>query len=1285
MRAGAIILMDADQQTVLGSAFIQGIGLGGVGVLTPGNIAPFAGDGEAKSMPVLDGISATVAELDQPASVALDGLGNLYIADVYHHRIRMVCGGIGITISGTICSALQGGLISTIVGNGIPAYTGDGGLAANATLNTPAGIALDGAGNLYIADSGNNVVREITAATGMIATIVGFKNAQGMGASGYGGDGGPATSALLNTPWGVTVDAFGYLYIADTFNHRVRKVQIGTGIIGTIAGTGIAGHNGDGIQATTAELNLPYAVAIDAAHNIYIPDSANNRVRVINNSGMISTIAGTGLIGFSGDGGPATAAELWSPSGVAADAGGNVYIADTQNSAIRKVSSSGIINTVAQNDVGVYMYNGGGPYSVSIYWPWGMALDGQGNLYFADFLNLRVREMQGNVSAVDFTRTPIRQGFQSKPAKVPVELENDGNAALDLVSIMADTNSDIDQAALNPRLEACAAAGQALQPGNDCWIEPVFAPSASPPLSSNQTEIGNINLAVNSTSSLIATNSPLQVEAIGIAIPVNSTTTTLASSPDPSGFGQAVIFTATVTTGVGTGNLTGTVAFYEGTTLLAAPVSLDATGTAGQSVGAITISTLSVGTHTITAVYDATKDLNHSTSSGTMIQGVLEGTVTTLTASEKTANFGDTVLLTATVTAGNGGSYPLDGSVTFTNGASILCSQNISASGVATCSTSALIWGMNQIVATYTPVSTAEIQPSIGLVSVDVQIASSIQISIGGIQAQANSGMFYGNPVNLIGIVTGSGSVVAPATGNVIFFDGTNQIGTATLAGAQAQASLTATTLAVGTHAITASYQGDANYKPAVSSPLSLTILQAQTAISVSAQVPTAIAGTPVALIAAIAVTQGVATPTGMVTFSNGGVTIGSQAVTTGAAFIGPIFAPGVQSIVATYSGDTNSGGAVSIPLQLQVVIATTTAAVTPGTDPSIVLSPVAFSARIAGNGGIPTGAVTFSADGATLGNAMLDTTGNASLSSADLAVGSHSITVSYSGDGNDAPASSAAITQVVGPISTGTALGESSSGGSSPGVLLVANVVGGAGPVPTGTVTFLVGTTVLGTAQINTSGVANFVPSPFSGTETVTASYGGDSIHGTSVSLPIQVTGVPVGFIINVAPSALTIRTGKNATVSVALTSISGFSDTIGLGCAALPAVVTCHFSASSVALAANGTQTIQLTLETGNSVASGGTTPRNAVPRAGSVWLAGLSLPVAAFFGIVIWRLRRRNSLFARAVPFLLLTAGAMTLNGCGFSQITAAGLYSIQVTGTGVNSEIVHYQDVALTVTQ
>ena len=501
---------------------------------------------------------------------------------------------------------------------------------------------------------------------------------------------------------------------------------------------------------------------------------------------------------------------------------------------------------------GIYLYNGAGPFPISIDWPWGMTLDGQGNLYFADFLNLRVRQIQGNVSPVDFTPTPIRQGYLSTPATTPVELENDGNAPLNLVSIAAGTNAALQQSSLDASLQPCAVAGQILAPDADCWLDPVFAPAATPALTGNQTEIGNIDIAANSTPSLASANSPLQVEVVGIATPVNSTTTAIVSNPNPSGFGQSVSFTATVTTGAGTGNLSGAVAFYDGTTLLGPSVPLNTGSATGQAIAIFTISTLAVGTHTITAVYDNTNDPDHFTSSGILTQSVLEGTVTTLTASEKTANLGDTVLFTATVSAANGGGYPLDGSVTFTIGATILCTQNINASGVATCSASALTQGVNQIAATYTPASTAEIQPSIGLLSLDVQAASSTQVSLGGIQAQANTGIFYGNPVTIVGTVTvsgtiasgtGSGSGPVPATGSVLFFDGSQQIGTAPLSGAQAQASFTTTTLAVGSHSITASYQGDPNYKASVSAPISVTVNQAQTAVTVSALPAIVIAG----------------------------------------------------------------------------------------------------------------------------------------------------------------------------------------------------------------------------------------------------------------------------------------------------------------------------------------------------------------------------------------------------------------------------------------------------------
>src|ERR1035441_4812966 len=269
----------------------------------------------------------------------MDGAGKLYIADSAHNRVRMVTAATGI--------------ISTIAGSGSMGYTGDNGAASAATLNTPSGVALDGAGNLYIADSGNNVVRKVALATelgsaGVITTVA------GNGASGFAGDGGLATSANLDQPLGVTLDSSGNLYISDTANQRIREVDA-TGKITTLAGTGAAiasggvpgAYGGDGAAANAAHLNKPYAVAFDALGNMYIPDSANNRIRmvkatagVVTGSSIITTFAGTGTAGYAGDNAAANLADLYMPSSVAFDAAGNLYIADTQNSAIRKVTST---------------------------------------------------------------------------------------------------------------------------------------------------------------------------------------------------------------------------------------------------------------------------------------------------------------------------------------------------------------------------------------------------------------------------------------------------------------------------------------------------------------------------------------------------------------------------------------------------------------------------------------------------------------------------------------------------------------------------------------------------------------------------------------------------------------------------------------------------------------------------------------------------------------------------------------------------------------------------------
>jgi uncharacterized repeat protein (TIGR03803 family) len=279
------------------------------------------------------------------------------------------------------------GKISTVAGNGVQGYSGDGGPATSAKLFNPEGVAVDSAGNIYIAEWGDGRIRKVTASTGIITTVAGD------GTEGYSGDGGPATSAELAYPEEVAVDSAGNIYIADSFNNRIRKVTVSTGTISTVAGDGTYGYNGDGIAATSAELADPCGVTVDSAGNIYIADSENERIRKVTAStGKISTVAGDGTYGYNGDGIPATSAELYVPSSVAVDAPGNIYIADSGNSRIRKVTAlTGIISTVAGNGTAGYSGDGGAATSAELHGPPGVALDTIANIYIADRYNDRIR------------------------------------------------------------------------------------------------------------------------------------------------------------------------------------------------------------------------------------------------------------------------------------------------------------------------------------------------------------------------------------------------------------------------------------------------------------------------------------------------------------------------------------------------------------------------------------------------------------------------------------------------------------------------------------------------------------------------------------------------------------------------------------------------------------------------------------------------------------------------------------------------------------------------------
>jgi trimeric autotransporter adhesin len=331
-----------------------------------------------------DGGPATSARLSHPQGVAVDALGNIYIADAYSNRIRMI--------------TKRTGVITTVAGYGIGGTnSGDGGQATLAELSSPQDVALDASGNIYIADTSNDRIRMVDTSTGVITTVAGG----GKYEIGNVRDGGQAILADLSLPIGVIIDASGNIYIADAAHYRIRMVTKSTGVITTVAGTGTTGYSGDGGPATSAKLSFPCGIAVDASGNIYISDRENGRVRMVTRStGVITTVAGNGLGGKNiGDGRNATSAVVIAPYGIALDAVENLYITQegSNDNRIRKVTkSTGVITTVAGTGTAGYFGDGGQATSAELNSPQGVAVDASGNIYIADTKNKRIRMFAAN-------------------------------------------------------------------------------------------------------------------------------------------------------------------------------------------------------------------------------------------------------------------------------------------------------------------------------------------------------------------------------------------------------------------------------------------------------------------------------------------------------------------------------------------------------------------------------------------------------------------------------------------------------------------------------------------------------------------------------------------------------------------------------------------------------------------------------------------------------------------------------------------------------------------------
>ena len=342
---------------------------------TYGYITKFAGNYNS-GYPTI-GAVATSTKLKYPSGIAVDSVGNVYFADTGSNSVLKV--------------STSTGIITRVAGSGYSTtkYSGDNGPATKANLFGPKGVAVDPSGNMYIADTNNNVIRQVNR-NGIITTVAGSV------VSGYTGDGSLATSARLNAPSSIALDSYGVMYIADSGNNVIRKVVLG-GAIRALAGTGVAGYSGNGGAATSARLNNPSGVAVDSVGNIYIADTGNNVIRRVSiYDHTITTVAGTGVRGSSGNNVLATSAQLYFPAGIAFDSKNNLYIADTQNHKIRKVPrNTGIITTVA--GTGSEGLDGAASLlatSARLNNPYGVAIHSStGNIYFTDSYNYCVRKV----------------------------------------------------------------------------------------------------------------------------------------------------------------------------------------------------------------------------------------------------------------------------------------------------------------------------------------------------------------------------------------------------------------------------------------------------------------------------------------------------------------------------------------------------------------------------------------------------------------------------------------------------------------------------------------------------------------------------------------------------------------------------------------------------------------------------------------------------------------------------------------------------------------------------
>jgi hypothetical protein len=581
-------LRSAQLSIIDGSGNASLIGITGMGTapeaaFAPATISTVAGSGDAGFSNTAG--PASSAQVSAPRGGMVDGAGNLYFADSGNNVIRRI--------------DAASGTMATVAGTSHAGFSGDGSLATAAQLNAPAKVVVDAAGDLYIADTGNNAIRYVDAASGNISTIA------GTGTSAYTGDGGAATAATLNHPQGLAVDLGGHVYVADTGNHAIRYFGKG-GQISTFMGNGTAGFAGDGGNVHDAVLNAPQAVLLDGHGGVYVADTGNSVVRMVPATNKVATIAGTqGRDANAGDGGLAASATLANPSDIAMDAAGDLYIAAKDR--IRIIDGNGGISTIAgTGETGTYSGEGGAATNAVLPSPASnLFVDSAANVYVAETSGNRLLEI---ASATPRTLSFGRQTPNTAGSTQRVLLQSAGNSPLQLSGITV-----IGPFSMESGDPTSCTPTTALAPGTSCSLNVSFSPTA----------LGTFNGSVTIADNALNNSASTQIIPLtGQGFVINTTSTTLTLSPGSPIYGQTTqaVTTATVAGGVGA---TGTVIFtLDGVTIGKVPLS--------GSTASLNLPSLQAGDYSVAASYAG--DDNNSSSSGTALFTVQPAVLTVIAA-----------------------------------------------------------------------------------------------------------------------------------------------------------------------------------------------------------------------------------------------------------------------------------------------------------------------------------------------------------------------------------------------------------------------------------------------------------------------------------------------------------------------------------------------------------------------------------------------------------------------------------------------------------------------------